>query len=211
MQATEGATPDPTRFLRNLRLFVSLMVTAFFQIFFTPLAGAAVAILMLFSPHSIFWGNSTEAYSASDLLWMGGNFLLAGGAFALLWLGYWWMLYGLAEDRHIRLFPLHVLFAYFPLLFFLYQIDPGYDPMAMIVGNAGESTFMVCMAMTLALLFPLYSFGVYYFVLRPAGRPRKRYRFTLLCMVFAVIAIALLPVLWHIAPQLYPGLLEFPN
>ncbi|WP_019915114.1 hypothetical protein [Paenibacillus sp. HW567] len=211
MQAINGATPDPARFLKNLRLLVSLMVTAFFQVFSSFLAGGISSILLLFTTNSIFWGEHADTYTFTELLWIGGDFLFAGGAFALPWFGFWWMLHGLAEDKRIRLFPLHVLFAYVPLVVMFLQVDPQYNPNAMIVGSAGESTLFVCMTMAAVLLYPFYSVGIYYFVLRPTAHPRKRYRFILLCMLFAVIAITLLPFLWHLAPRIYPGILEFPS
>lgn len=81
----------------------------------------------------------------------------------------------------------------------------------MIPSSAGEATFIVCMGMSAAVLFPFYSAGVYYFVLKPATRPRKRYRFLLLCSAFSLAGLALLPLLWHLAPGLYPGLLGYPE
>jgi hypothetical protein len=81
----------------------------------------------------------------------------------------------------------------------------------MIPSSAGQSTFLVCMGMSAVVLFPFYSIVVYYFVLKPTTRPRKRYRFLLLCLFFAAAGLALLPFLWQMAPSIYPGLLSFPE
>lgn len=121
------------------------------------------------------------------------------------------MLYGLSEDGRIRWFPLHLLFAYLTFVILFLQINPVYNPDAMIPASAGQSTFLVCMGMSVVVLFPFYSIGVYSFVLKPAARPKKRYRFLLLCLLFAAAGLALLPFLWHLAPSLYPGLLSFPE
>ncbi|MEK4046455.1 hypothetical protein NSU18_22690 [Paenibacillus sp. FSL H8-0048] len=139
------------------------------------------------------------------------KFLIAGFAFALPWLGYWWMMYSLSGNGRIRGFFLLLLTSYLALIFICMQIDPVYNPEAMIPGSARESTFLVCMAMSAVILFPFYSLGVYIFVLRPVKRPRKRYRFLLLCLLFAVAGLVLLPFLWHSAPIVYPGLLSFPE
>lgn len=79
------------------------------------------------------------------------------------------MLYGLADNGRIRCFFLHLFFAYVPLLVIFLQLDPVYYPDTMIPSSAGEMTFFVCMAMAAVLLYPFYSIGVYYFVLRPAA------------------------------------------
>jgi hypothetical protein len=67
------------------------------------------------------------------------------------------------------------------------------------------------MGMSVVVLFPFYSIGVYSFVLKPAVPPAKKYRFLLLCLFFAAAGLALLPFLWHLAPSIYPGLLSFPE
>lgn len=210
MQATNGTTPDATRFLIFLRLIGSLIVIVLAQGFITLLVGGGSSFMLLFSTH-YFWGDLAQAYPPDKLLWIGIHFLIAGAAFALPWFGVWWMLSGLSEDGRIRCFPLLVLLAWATLILIFLQIQPAYNPDAMIPSSAGETTFLVSKGMCAVVLFPLYSAGVYYFVLRPAARPRKRYRFLLLCLCSTVIGLALLPFLWHLAPQLYPGLLTFPE
>ena len=121
------------------------------------------------------------------------------------------MLYGLSEDGRIRWFPLLLLFAYLTFVILFLQINPVYNPDAMIPTSAGQSTFLVCMGLSVVVLFPFYSIGVYSFVLKPAARPAKGYRFLLFCLLFAAAGLALLPFLWHLAPSLYPGLLSFPE
>ncbi|MEK4061108.1 MULTISPECIES: hypothetical protein [Paenibacillus] len=210
METLNGTPPDPARFLKNLRLLVSLLVTTFLQGIITFFVGG-MAYFLLLSSYSLFWGEQANVYPLSKLIQIAVRFLLAGGAFALPWLGVWWMLYGLADNGRIRCFFLHLFFAYVPLLVIFLQLDPVYYPDTMIPSSAGEMTFFVCMAMAAVLLYPFYSIGVYYFVLRPAAPPRKIYRFILLCCLFVLISLALLPLLWRMAPHFYPGLADFPS
>jgi hypothetical protein len=210
METLNGTSPDPTRFLKNLRLLVSLLVTAFLQGIITFFVGG-MAYFFLLSSYSLFWGEQANVYPLSKLIQIAVRFLLAGGTFALPWLGVWWMLYGLADNGRIRCFFLHLFFAYVPLVVIFLQLDPVYYPDAMIPSSAGEMTFFVCMAMAAVLLYPFYSIGVYYFVLRPAAPPRKIYRFILLCCLFTLIGLVLLPLLWRMAPHFYPGLADFPS
>ncbi|WP_379147283.1 hypothetical protein [Paenibacillus sp. sgz500992] len=210
METLNGTSPDPTRFLKNLRLLVSLLVTAFLQGIITFFVGGMASFLLL-SSYSLFWGEQANVYPLSKLIQIAVRFLLAGGAFALPWLGVWWMLYGLADNGRIRCFFLHLFFAYAPLVVIFLQLDPVYYPDTMIPSSAGEMTFFVCMAMAAVLLYPFYSIGVYYFVLRPAAPPRKICRFILLCCLFVLISLALLPLLWRMAPHFYPGLADFPS
>jgi hypothetical protein len=182
----------------------------FAQGMITFFVGFFAAFSQFFSSR-YFWGDLAHVYPLDKLIWISIDYLIAGGAFALPWLGVWWMLYGLSENGRIHCFPLLLLFAYLTFVVIFLQINPVYNPDAMIPTSAGESTFLVCMGMSVVALFPLYSIGVYYFVLKPATRPRKRYRFLLLCLLFTVVGLALLPFLWHLAPQLYPGLRSFPD
>lgn len=211
MDTIKGNAPDPTRFLKNLRLLASLLITAFMQVFITLLIGGISSFLLLFTSNSIFWGEQAHVYPLSKLIQLAVHFLLAGGPFALLWLGVWLMLSGLSETGHIRHFVLHLIAGYAPLAVIFLQINPVYNPDAMIPSSAGETTFFLCMAMAAVILYPFYSIGVYYFVLRPAAPPRKVYRFLLLCCIFAMISLLLLPFLWHLVPHLYPAILDFPN
>lgn len=210
MPAAKGTSPDPATFLKNLRLLGSLSFSVVFQLFSAGLIGGFSYFLLLFPASPYFWGEGAHDYPMSKLVWIGVHFLLAGGAFALPWLGFWWMLYGLAENGRIRLFPLHLLSSYLPLIGVFLLINPVYYPDAMIPSSAGEMTFFICMAMSAVLLFPFYSIGVYRFVLRPSTKPRKFYRFLLLCSVFAALGLLLLPLLWQLAPCIYPGLSNFP-
>ncbi|WNS42720.1 hypothetical protein [Paenibacillus sp. MMS20-IR301] len=210
MHADNGTAPDATRFLIFLRLLGSLIIIVFLQAIITLFAGFISALIIMFSS-GYFWGDLAHVYPPDKLVRISLSYLLAGGLFALPWLGVWWMLYGLSEDRRIRFFPLLMLFAYLTFVVLFLQVNPAYNPDAMIPTSAGESTFLVCLGMSGVVLFPFYSAGVYHFVLKPAARPRKRYRFLLLCLLFAVIGLALLPLLWQLAPQLYPGLLDFPD
>lgn len=211
MDTLKETAPDPTRFLRNLRMLVSLLITAFCQVLITLFTGAMATILLIFSLSSLFWGEQAGLYPLGKLIRLAVHFLLAGGFFALPWLGVWWMLYGLAENGRIRCFFLHLIFAYVPLVIIFMQINPVYNPDAMIPSSAGETTLVLCMAMSAVVLFPFYSIGVNYFVLRPEAPPRKIYRFILLCAVFALLSLALLPLLWHLAPHLYPAIADFPS
>ncbi|MEK4325919.1 hypothetical protein MKX70_08575 [Paenibacillus sp. FSL R7-0312] len=210
MQTTNGTTPDATHFLYFLRQLVSLIMIVFAQGIITFFIGL-LSVFMMFFSSDYFWGDLAHVYPPDKLMYIGMDFLIAGAAFALPWLGVWWMLYGLSEDGRIRCFPLLLLFAYLTFVILFLQINPVYNPEAMIPSSAGESTFLVCMGMSAVVLFPFYSAGVYYFVLKPNTRPRKRYRFLLLCLIFAVAGLALLPALWHLAPSIYPGLLSFPE
>lgn len=103
METLNGTSPDPTRFLKNLRLLVSLLVTAFLQGIITFFVGG-MAYFLLLSSYSLFWGEQANVYPLSKLIQIAVRFLLAGGAFALPWLGVWWMLYGLADNGRIRCF-----------------------------------------------------------------------------------------------------------
>lgn len=104
METLNAASPDPARFLKNLRLLVSLLVTAFLQGIITFFVGG-MAYFLLLSSYSLFWGEQANVYPLSKLIQIAVRFLLAGGAFALPWLGVWWMLYGLvATDASAAFF-----------------------------------------------------------------------------------------------------------
>lgn len=210
MQDTNGAAPESAGFFRLLRLAVSLIMIIIAQGILTLFVGFFAAFMQFFSSR-YFWGDLARVYPLDKLIAIGADYLIAGALFALAWFGVWWMLYVLSGNGRIRCFPLLLLSAYSTFLLLFLQVNPVYNPEAMIPSSAGEATFIVCMGMSAAVLFPFYSAGVYYFVLKPATRPRKRYRFLLLCSVFSIAGLALLPLLWQLAPGLYPGLLGFPE
>lgn len=86
MQAKNGTSPDSTRFFNFLRLLVSLIIIVLAQGFITLIIGGGSSFILLFSSH-YFWGDLAHVYPPDKLLWIGVNFLMAGGAFSLPWLG----------------------------------------------------------------------------------------------------------------------------
>lgn len=211
MSAAKETAPDATRLLKALEMLVRLIGLAAAQVFITFSVGFLAGFALLL-PSGYFQGELSHSYPPGKLIWIGAVFLIAGAVFALLWLGVWRLLCGLSGDGRLRYFPLLLLTAYAIFVLLFMQLDPVYNPEAMIPGSAGESTFLVCMGMSGLVLFPLYSAGVYYFVLRPSSQPstKRMYRYLLLCLVLAAAGLALLPFLWQLAPRIYPGLLTYP-
>jgi len=212
MHAANEPSRNPAKILGNLRLAGSLLFSAAFQAFTLATAGTVLALMLFYSTSPYFQGDWANVYPLRKLTWIAVHFLLTGAPLALIWLGFWWMLYGLAEGGIIRLFYLHLLFAYLPLAGALLLINPAGSPGAMVPTFAGEVTFGISMALTAAVLFPFYSIGVYRFVISAAVSPRwKIGRFLFLCLIFSVIGLGLLAVIWPLAPQLYPGISSFPS
>lgn len=211
MPAAKGTAPDATKLFRALELLVQLAGLAVAQMFITFTVGFLAGFALLL-PSGYFQGELSHAYPPGKLIWIGAVFLMAGAAFALLWLGVWLLLRGLSGDGRLRYFPLMILTAYAAFVLLFMQLDPVYNPEAMIPGSAGESAFLVCMGMSVLVLFPLYSGGVYYSVLRPSALPgtKRIFRYLLLCLGLAAVGLALLPFLWQLAPSIYPGLLTYP-
>lgn len=211
MNKTHEITTDSSRYWGTIRLFISLLITAFVSIWITSGIGFTSNVLVMFTSKDFFRGEFAYSYPASKLVWMAGQYVLAGGAFALAWYAHWWTLSSHSVTRVIRCFPLQLLLAYVPLLLLFLQINPVYNPDQMIPLTAGEVKFSLCMGMSAVLLFPFYSICAYRFVLRPNAPPSRPVRLLILLISFALIGLGLLPTLWRIAPHLYPGLNNFPN
>lgn len=200
-----------SRFGNNLQLAGTLLAAPFIQAAILTLGGLFTGILFLYAassiPQDISWSLPPAGAAARLDMYM----LLAGAAGALPWFGMWWMLWGISDGGRIRLFPLHLLLSWLPLVLALLWLDPQYNPEAMIPGTYGESAAMVCMALAAVLLYPFYAAAVYYGILRPkAPAARKALRLLLLCGCFAGIMLMIMPVLWRLAPRLFLGLLTFP-
>ncbi len=193
-----------------ISLCSSLLVTAFVSTWIIVGIGFTSRVLIMFTSNNYFWGEEAYSYPAGKLIWMAGHYVLAGGALALAWYVYWWILSSHSETRVIRHFPLQLLFAYVPLLLLFSQINPVYNPDQMIPPSSGEIRFLLCMGMSAVLLFPFYLICIYRFVLRVNTAPNRTIRLLLLLISFALIGMGLLCLLWRIVPQLYPELNKFP-
>lgn len=210
---TMDETPrSPARLTGGLRLLAALFIVMFAQGFITFLLGAFSAIFLFFGESFAAAGwDSSALFPWQDLPSILVFYLIPAAMYALCWFGVWWMQFEAAEDRRISWFPLRLLTACIPLVLLILQIKPSYNPDAMIPYGVGHATLTVCMGWSAVILFPFYSAGVYYFVLKPDMRLRRRYRLLLLLLVFALLALPLLRLLWEIAPSLYPSLLEYPD
>ncbi|WP_150270407.1 hypothetical protein [Paenibacillus tepidiphilus] len=210
---TMDETPrSPARLSGALRLLAALFIVMFAQGFITFLLGAFSAIFLFFGESFAAPGwDSSTLFPWQGLPSIAVSCLIPAAMYALCWFGVWWMQLEAAGNKQISLFPLRLAAACIPLILLILQIKPSYNPDAMIPYGVGHSILIVCMGWSAVILFPFYSAGVYYFVLKPDMRLRKRYRLLLLLLVFALLALPLLRLLWEIAPSFYPSLLEFPD
>lgn len=211
MDNNNDITTGSSRYREMISLCSSLLITAFVSTWITLGIGFTSRILIMFTSNHYFWGDDAYSYPAGKLIWMAGQYLLAGGAFALAWYVYLWILSSHSETGVIRRFPLQLLFAYVPLLLLFLQINPIYNPDQMIPSSSGEIRFFLCMGMSAVLLFPFYPILIYRFALRVNAPPNRTSRLLLLLISFALIGMGLLPLLWRIAPQLYPEINKFPT
>lgn len=211
MNKLHEITTESSRYWGMIRLYISLLLTAFVSTWITLGIGFTSNVLIMFTSQDFFWEEMAYSYPVSKLVWMAVLYVLAGGTFALAWYVYWRTLSSHSETRVIRCFPLQLLFAYVPLLLLFLQINPVYNPDQMIPLAAGEVKYFLCLGMSAVLLFPFYSIFTYRFVLHVNASPSRTIRLPLLLISFALIGIGLLPLLWRLAPYLYPELNNFPN
>ncbi|WP_151733813.1 hypothetical protein [Paenibacillus tengchongensis] len=212
MHIKDETPRSPARLFGALRLLAALVIVMFAQGFISFLLGAFSAIFLFFGEGLAARGwDSSPLFPWRDLAPLAASCLIPAALYALCWFGVWWMQFEAAEDRRISWFPLRLAFACIPLVLLILQISPEYNPDAMIAYGVGHATLIVCMGWSAVILYPFYSAGVYYFVLKPDMRLRRRYRLLILLVLFALLALPLLRVLWEIAPTLYPSLLEYPD
>lgn len=211
MQNPDETVRSPAWLFGALRLWAALLILMLAQGFITFLLGAFSAIILFFGEGLAARGwDSSPLFPWRDLAPLAASYLIPAAMYALCWFGVWWMQFEAAEDRRISWFPLRLAVACIPLVLLILQIKPSYNPDAMISYGVGHSILIVCIGWSAVIMFPFYSAGVYYFVLKPDMRLRRRYRLLLLLIVFTLLALPLLRLLWEAAPSMYPSLLEYP-
>jgi hypothetical protein len=119
--------------------------------------------------------------------------------YAIGWYGFWNMLY---HDGRKQWFYTRVAFGLIPLIALLCIFRPSPpDPMSMQLVNISNQ-FIFSTEVTAIILFPLYSIGLYRYVL-PIGIKNSLKNFIFVCLIMLIIGSVIYPIAWNTMQIIY--------
>lgn len=170
---------------------------SFFQVMVLLILIAFQAVLW-FGSGQIMWyvfGNAQQGLDIAPII----SWAIVYIVYALVWFIFWVILF----SGEVRWFYWRVTFSTLPLVVALIMFNPTPNPMAMIPLSIAETKFQFSTIVTGIVLFPIYSIGIYKFILLKPSKKVRIKNTIYVCVTMILIGSLVFTTSWNLMQKIY--------